>query len=135
MKEFDVNFANQNIKDAYLKLASGKYHDKELHKAISNAIENLKINPEFGTKIPQRLIPKFYKTNYNADNLWKYNLPKAWRLIYTLTTDEVKIISIILVSGCNAFDNTDIEVKVKQVIPIGPGTSIEITCTRIPIYN
>jgi len=51
MKEFDVNFANQNIKDAYLKLASGRHHDKELYETISNAIENLKINPESGTKI------------------------------------------------------------------------------------
>lgn len=96
MKELDVHFANQNIKDAYLKLASGKHHEKELYTDIGKAIENLRINPEAGKQISKKLIPKVYKINYEVDNLWKYDLQGAWRLIYTLSTTEVKIISIIL---------------------------------------
>ncbi|MFT4309184.1 MAG: hypothetical protein ACMXYL_01710 [Candidatus Woesearchaeota archaeon] len=34
--------------------------------------------------------------NYRITNLWKYDLPSGWRLIYTIKTDEVMIISVIL---------------------------------------
>jgi hypothetical protein len=33
---------------------------------------------------------------YKIDNLWKYDLPKAWRLLYSVARDEIIIISIIL---------------------------------------
>lgn len=36
-----------------------------------------------------------YISNIN-DNLWKYDLPKAWRLIYSVANGEVCIISIVL---------------------------------------
>jgi len=42
------------------------------------------------------LWPKEYIQNYNITNLWKYDFPNAWRLIYTLEANEVKIVSIIL---------------------------------------
>ena len=33
---------------------------------------------------------------YSIDNLWKYNLPGAWRLVYSIAGNEVKIIAILL---------------------------------------
>ena len=43
------------------------------------------------------LIPKEYFRKYGKlDNLWKYNLPNAWRLIYTIKTEEVVVLSVIL---------------------------------------
>ncbi|MDI6708812.1 MAG: hypothetical protein QME47_07005, partial [Candidatus Thermoplasmatota archaeon] len=30
------------------------------------------------------LIPKEYIEKYSIDNLWKYNMPKAWRLLYSV---------------------------------------------------
>jgi len=33
---------------------------------------------------------------YKISNLWKYDLTNGWRLIYTIESDEIRIISIIL---------------------------------------
>jgi hypothetical protein len=33
---------------------------------------------------------------YGITNLWKYDLPNAWRLIYTIKEDEVTILNVIL---------------------------------------
>jgi hypothetical protein len=49
-----------------------------------------------GTKIKKKLWPKGYKQKFGITNLWKYDLPNAWRIIYTIETDEVMIVSIIL---------------------------------------
>jgi hypothetical protein len=32
----------------------------------------------------------------NIDNLWKYDMPSAWRLLYSLKTEEIEIVAIIL---------------------------------------
>lgn len=43
------------------------------------------------------MIPKKYIRKYEIDNLWKYDLPRAWRLLYSVAGEgEVKVIAIIL---------------------------------------
>ncbi|MEK6933789.1 MAG: hypothetical protein AABW75_02850 [Nanoarchaeota archaeon] len=44
----------------------------------------------------KKLWPKEYTDKYPITNLWKYDLPNAWRLLYTLAENEVMIINIIL---------------------------------------
>src|SRR3989344_233668 len=95
-REIDVWFGDEKIKHAYQALKEGKYEDQELYKFISSAIDDLRKDPFCGIPIPKRLIPQVYKTKYEVDNLWKYNLPNAWRLIYFVKGDSVKILSIIL---------------------------------------
>lgn len=56
---------------------------------------HLKKNAFSGLQIPKRIIPKEY-LKYGIDNLWKYNLPNAWRLLYSIGKEEVQIISIVL---------------------------------------
>jgi hypothetical protein len=56
----------------------------------------LKENPFCGIAIPKRLIPKIYIRKYGINNLWKYNLPGAWRLLYSIAGNRVKIVAIIL---------------------------------------
>ncbi|MEF8848671.1 MAG: hypothetical protein V5A68_06000 [Candidatus Thermoplasmatota archaeon] len=56
----------------------------------------MKKNPTCGIKIPRKLCPKGYIKKYEINNLWKYDLPNAWRLIYTIVGNEVKIIALIL---------------------------------------
>ena len=41
-------------------------------------------------------MPRKYVQEYSITNLWKYDLPDAWRLIYTIGSDELKIVNIIL---------------------------------------
>jgi Txe/YoeB family toxin of Txe-Axe toxin-antitoxin module len=70
--------------------------DKNLHKWISRAIDDLEEDAFCGIQIPKRLIPQVYIDKYGIDNLWKYDLPKGWRLLYSVANDEVCILSIIL---------------------------------------
>lgn len=96
MKEFYVAFVNEKIKEAYEELESGKYEDKKLYEFLTRAIDDLKKNPKCGIRVQNKLIPKDYVQKYGADNIWKYNLPNAWRLLYTIRGNEVIITSIIL---------------------------------------
>jgi len=92
-----VKFADENIKKAYFELEKGKYEDKQLKEWLDRAAEDLKHNAFSGIQIPKRLIPKEYLTKFGPlDNLWKYNLPNAWRLIYTIKRSEVVVLSIVL---------------------------------------
>ena len=53
-------------------------------------------NPFYGENAKKAVIPKEYKTKYNADNLFIVDLPDYWRMIYTLESDEIEIIAFIL---------------------------------------
>ena len=91
-----VVFVDDKTKEAFDALESGKFEDRELHKFISRAVEDLKKNPRVGIPLPKRLIPKEYAQKYGVNNLHKYDLPNGWRLVYTLRGSEVEIISVIL---------------------------------------
>ncbi len=91
-----VYFGDEKLKDAYDKLKTSRVEDQTLYKWISRAIDDLEENSFCGIQIPKKLIPKVYIDKYGIDNLWKYDLPKGWRLIYSVANDEVCIISIIL---------------------------------------
>lgn len=71
--------------------------DDPIKKAMIRAIADLKENAFSGIQIPKRLFPKEYIQKYGISNLWKYDLPRGWRLLYTVTSDnEVELISAIL---------------------------------------
>jgi Txe/YoeB family toxin of Txe-Axe toxin-antitoxin module len=93
MTENLVGFIDQKVKDEYEK---AKDEDPHLFKFLERATDDLKEDPFCGIKIPRNLWPKDYVRKYRIDNLWKYDLPNAWRLIYTVSKDEVKILAIIL---------------------------------------
>jgi len=73
----------------------GKFH-KQLLSAIEREKDNLFINPHRGIQISKKQIPKKYIDEHDVTNLWKINLPEYWRMIYTITGNELKIISILL---------------------------------------
>ena len=65
-------------------------------------------NQEFQQKTlqtPKKLWPKDYVKKYNIDNLWKYDLPNAWRLIYTIKADQITVLAVVL----EWFDHKDYE--------------------------
>ena len=89
-----IIFGNSNLKKELEKLKS---LNSDLYKQIDRAFENLKENPFCGIQIPKRLIPKEYIKKFGPlSNLWKYNLPDAWRLIYTIKNNQIDILSVIL---------------------------------------
>ncbi len=96
MKINEVTFIDTKTKSAFESLKDGKFEDKELFNFLSRAREDLLKDYLCGTRIPERLIPKEYAQKYGVKALWKYDLPNAWRLIYTIVGNEVKIVSVIL---------------------------------------
>lgn len=92
----DVQFANEKVKKAFEELDSGKYEEKQLKQFLERAIEDICKNAFCGVRIPKRLIPEEYVKKFGIHNVWKYNLPNAWRLIYSVESNQVCVISIIL---------------------------------------
>ena len=92
-KKVTVAFADEEIQKAYFRV---KIDDPSLYKFLERATDDLKQNPFCGIQIPKRQIPKTYVSKYEIDNLWKYNLPNAWRLVYSVAGSEVEIIAILL---------------------------------------
>ena len=109
MNKISVAFISKKIKDEFESLKEGKFEDKQLYKFINRAIDDLEKEPTVGIKVPKKFWPKVYVQKYKITNLWKYDLPKAWRLLYTIETDEVRIISIIL----EWFDHKEYEERFK----------------------
>ena len=92
-KKISVVFADEDVQKAYFKLRTD---DPALYRFLERATDDLKSNPFCGTQIPKRQIPKVYVQKYGIDNLWKYNLPNAWRLVYSVAGNEIEIIAILL---------------------------------------
>lgn len=91
-----VAFADEKIKRAFEKLKHSTTEDKMLYQWLNRAFDDLTNNVTSGIQIPNKLIPKEYMRKYSIDNLWKYNLPNAWRLLYTIKRDKITIVSIII---------------------------------------
>jgi len=92
----ETRFAEQKVREAFYKLSTGDSSEKELFKFIDQAMNNLEKNVFCGIQIPKKQIPAEYIKKYGATNLWKYDLPNAWRLIYSVRGSKFVVISVIL---------------------------------------
>lgn len=93
IKRSKVVFANDNLEKEFYSLDENDI----IKKFIKRSIKDIQENALCGIRIPKRLIPSEYIKRYKITNLWKYDLPNGWRLIYSITTpDKVEIISVIL---------------------------------------
>ncbi|MEK6886572.1 MAG: hypothetical protein AABW88_01950 [Nanoarchaeota archaeon] len=104
-----AHFGDEKLKKAFESLKDSKVEDKMLYKWIDRAITDLEEDCFCGTQISKKLVPKIYLDKYGIDNLWKYDLPKGWRLLYSVANNEVNIISIIL----EWFDHKEYEKRFK----------------------
>ena len=87
-----VIFIDKELEDVFYNL-----DDKDpIKRALLRAIENIREDPLSGRNVKKKLIPKNLIKKYEINNLRIYNLPSAWRMIYTLTSGEVEIISVVL---------------------------------------
>lgn len=92
----DIRFIDENIQEALYKLEKGDDSERELFKFINQAFDNIEENSFCGIQIPKKIIPKEYTSKYDIKNLWKYDLPKGWRLIYSVVNDEIVVVSLVL---------------------------------------
>jgi len=91
-----VTFGEKKTEQNLELLKEGKFQDRQLYQFVDRAIRDMKTNPACGIKIPKRLWPSIYVIEYGITNLWKYDMPNGWRLIYTIKEDEVMILKVIL---------------------------------------
>ena len=79
-----IVFAEEKIKEAFEKLKDSKYEDKMMYEWLIRAFNDLENDASCGIQISRKLTPKEYIDKYGIDNLWKYDLPNGWRLIYSI---------------------------------------------------
>lgn len=93
MKSNKVIFVDESLEDSFNNLDE----NDPTKKAIARAIKNIKENCYCGRNVKKKLIPKKITEKYKINNLWIYNLPSSWRLLYALTTSgEIELIAVIL---------------------------------------
>jgi len=90
-----IVFADEKVKSAFDKLKNSSA-EKRLYDNLLRAFDDIEKTPTAFIHIKQRLIPIDYARKYGIDNLWKYDLPNGWRLLYSLGKAEIEIIAIIL---------------------------------------
>ncbi|MBS3085971.1 hypothetical protein J4225_04795 [Candidatus Pacearchaeota archaeon] len=89
-----IIFSGGELKKAFEDL---KEKDPKLHRHIEKALSEIRSNVFCGRNVKKNLIPKILIQKYNINNLWIYNLPEGWRLLYALTSpDKIKVLAIIL---------------------------------------
>ena len=93
MKTDKIKFVEESLEESFNSLSE----KDPLKKAIIRAIENIREDCYCGRNVKKRLIPKQLIEKYKINNLWIYNLPSSWRLLYSLTTSgEIELIAAIL---------------------------------------
>lgn len=90
-----IVFADEKVKEAFDMLKKTT-SEKRLYDSIVRAFKDIEESPTAFIHIRQRLIPKEYVVKYGINNLWKYDLPNGWRLLYSLGKNEIEIIAIVL---------------------------------------
>ena len=74
--------------------------EKSFHQTLLRSINRvkdiLKQNPFAGDQILKRQIPKKYILKYDVSNLWRIELADRWRLIYTITGNQIEIINFVV---------------------------------------
>ena len=88
-----IRFVDEKLKESFEKLEK---EEPTTFKILNQAFKNIEEDAFSGIQIPKRLIPREYIKKYGTGNLWKYDLPKSWRLIYTIRRDEIVVVSIII---------------------------------------
>lgn len=89
----NIKFANEKVKKA---LEDLEKDDFKFYQFILRAFKDIQENAFCGVQIPKCLIPDEYIQKFNVRNVWKYNLPNAWRLVYSVEGQNLLVFSIIL---------------------------------------
>ncbi|MEK6913389.1 MAG: hypothetical protein AABW47_01830 [Nanoarchaeota archaeon] len=86
---------NKTVGEEKIKGVESSFH-QTLLRSINRVKEILKQNPFAGNQIPKSQIPEKYLLKYDVDNLWRIELADRWRLIYTITGNQINIINFVV---------------------------------------
>lgn len=93
---------NRIVGEEKLKGVEGSFH-QTLLRSINRVKDILKQNPFAGDQISKDRIPDKYWNKYEADNVWRIELADRWRLVYTITGNQIEIITFVM----DIFDHRD----------------------------
>ena len=86
---------NKIVGEEKKKGENSSFH-QTLLRSINRVKELLKLNPFAGNQIPKNLLSEKYVKKYATENIWRIELADRWRLLYTITGNELEIIAFIL---------------------------------------
>jgi len=93
MKPEKVIFIDESLEKSFNELSK----EDPIKKSVVRAIKSLRENAFSGRNVKKNIIPKSLMQKYGLNNLWIYNLPDGWRMLYVLTpSDEIQIIAVVL---------------------------------------
>jgi hypothetical protein len=84
--------AAKDVANFISSLKEGSYLRQIVDKGLDVSKESMFV----GQRIEKSKFPKFYVQRYGVNNLYKYNLDRANRLVYTLVADEKGIAVVVL---------------------------------------
>jgi len=93
---------NKIVGEEMQKGTESSFH-QTLLRSINRVKELLKINPFAGDQVPKARIPGKYSKKYESANVWRIELADRWRLVYTITGNEIEIITFVM----DIFDHRD----------------------------
>jgi hypothetical protein len=94
--DIQLSLEADNVYTYIAQKALSSKSERIMLKAILHKIELIKENPQYGQPLAKRLISKEYVIKYEAQNLYRVELPNFWRMLYTLKDDRVEIIAFVL---------------------------------------
>ncbi len=93
MKANKVVFIDSSLEKSFEQLS-----DKDpVKKGMKRAFHSIEEDVFCGRNVKKKLIPRKLVERYKINNLWIYNLPDGWRLLYSITSGgEIEIIAAVL---------------------------------------
>ena len=95
-KVVGIDEFNKEYDELKASASDGDSGNSELLKKLAKAVTKLKQNYRAGKHVPKDRIPEYYAVRYGVTNLWKLDLDKNYRLIYTLRGTSVEIMCVLL---------------------------------------
>jgi len=76
------------VREAFLALQASQDPRDHRLAVLVRALDRIAADAFCGVQVPKKLIPKdYHKKHGPLKNLWKYNLTRSWRLMYTVARD------------------------------------------------
>lgn len=93
---------NEIVGEERLKGIESSFH-QTLLRSIQRVRDLLKQNPFAGDQVKKKQIPLKYVQKFDVDNVWRIELADRWRLVYTITGNQLEIITFVM----DIFDHKD----------------------------
>lgn len=93
MKPDKVVFVDSELEQSFNEMSDSD----PIKRGIKRAIQFIQEDFACGRNVKKELIPKKLSNLYTINNLWIYDLPNGWRLLYSITAGgEIEIIAAVL---------------------------------------